>query len=98
MVHQNLKANIIHIFRFRSCSIDGFFSKLQRSSDDETKGYCVNKMGEALGYNGTYANMDCECATVESRINGWGQKPACTSDGSYIKKQCKAGKCYCVDK
>ena len=42
--------------------------------------------------------MDCECAVVEAMTTGWGQKPACTEDGSYNRKQCKGGRCYCVDR
>ena len=55
--------------------------------------------GEPLvSYRGLYADMDCECAVVESLLTGWGEKPACTGDGSYGSVQCKAGKCYCVDR
>ena len=76
----------------------------------------VCRNGEQIeNYEGIFANMDCECAVVESMITGlrgiwfkqnknltqftgWGLKPSCTADGSYNKKQCKGGKCYCVDR
>ena len=32
------------------------------------------------------------------RVQEWGEKPACTSDGSYQLRQCLSGKCFCVDK
>ena len=57
----------------------------------------VREGGALASYRGLYADMDCECAVVEAMTTGWGQKPACTEDGSYNRKQCKGGRCYCVD-
>ena len=31
------------------------------------------------------------------RTQEWGEKPLCTSNGSYRRRQCLSGKCFCVD-
>ena len=60
---------------------------------------CVLRLGQQIsGYSGEFSEMDCECALVSSLMTGWGEKPACTEDGSYLSVQCKAGKCFCVDR
>jgi len=84
-----------------TCSIDGFFAKVQRKPDNIDQGFCVDRNGTPLeGYEGTYSQMDCECATVRNMTSEWGEKPVCDSQGSgsYRKSQCKAGMCYCVDR
>ena len=33
-----------------------------------------------------------------ARTQAWGEKPMCTSSGTYRRRQCKDGMCYCVDR
>jgi len=83
------------------CDIDGFFSQVQKNSDDKTltEGFCSDKLGNPLeDFKGKFDNMDCECAVVRNLTSQWGEKPICTVDGSYRNYQCKGGKCYCVDR
>jgi len=91
--------------RFAECDIDGFYAKVQKSQENPTEGYCVDKLGTPLQdfhgseYKGEFSSMDCECAMVRHLITGdWGEKPVCTRDGSYRNYQCRGGRCYCVDR
>jgi len=84
---------------FEDCDIDGFYSKVQRVQDNPTEGFCADKNGDPLeDFQGSYDEMDCECAMVRSLSSQWGEKPSCTVDGSYRNYQCKGGKCYCVNR
>jgi len=89
---------------FAECGVDGFYAKVQRKKENTTEGYCADKYGNPLSdyhgveYHGVYKDMDCECAMVRHGTSQWGEKPSCTSDGSYRNFQCKGGKCYCVDR
>merc|ERR1719334_2241321 len=81
------------------CGPDGYHALVQPFKSDPKKGYCSDLLGNQLeDFTGVYAEMDCHCAQVRHRMSGWGEKPHCTKDGSYSMRQCKEGKCYCVDK
>jgi len=98
--HKYYGETYISTEKLERCGLDGHYDKVQKNFEDETLGYCSDKHDLVLGdgkYKGIYAEMDCECAMVESMMSGWGQKPNCVSDGSYNNKQCNSGKCYCVD-
>ena len=38
-----------------------------------------------------------ETTLSRARTQEWGEKPSCTSSGSYTRRQCLSGKCFCVD-
>ena len=60
---------------------------------------CCVRLGQQIsGYQGVFSELDCECAVLASLTTVWGESPACTEDGSFTAVQCKAGKCYCVDR
>jgi len=81
------------------CGPDGYHALVQPDPENPEKGFCSDLLGNKLEeFGGTYDKMNCQCALVRDRVQEWGEKPACTSDGSYQLRQCLSGKCFCVDK
>jgi len=80
------------------CGPDGYHAVVQPNPFRPGKGFCSDLLGNRLeDFSGTYAEMDCQCALMRNRTQEWGEKPLCTSNGSYRRRQCLSGKCFCVD-
>jgi len=80
------------------CGPDGYHAVVQPNPFRPGKGFCSDLLGNRLeDFSGTYTEMDCQCALMRNRTQEWGEKPLCTSNGSYRRRQCLSGKCFCVD-
>jgi len=80
------------------CGPDGYHAVVQPNPFRPGMGFCSDLLGNRLeDFSGTYTEMDCQCALMRNRTQEWGEKPSCTSNGSYRRRQCLSGKCFCVD-
>uniref|UniRef100_A0A6P7H4E1 Thyroglobulin-like isoform X1 n=2 Tax=Diabrotica virgifera virgifera TaxID=50390 RepID=A0A6P7H4E1_DIAVI len=84
-------------FTFPNCDIDGTYKSVQENS---THKYCVDKEGSILNAvlqtDSLAKTMDCKCARARLTMSS-NEKPSCDANGNYSQKQCRRGKCRCVD-
>jgi len=81
------------------CTYDGYYDLVQVDPTNPTKGHCVDMLNESLGdYSGNIEDMDCLCAQVRAALLPTDDRPICMANGSFRSFQCRAEKCYCVDK
>jgi len=84
--------------RLPVCGPDGYHAVVQPNPQNPEEGFCSDLLGNRLeDFSGAYSDMDCQCALMRNRTQEWGEKPSCTSSGSYRRRQCLSGKCFCVD-
>jgi len=80
------------------CNPDGFFSSVQRDTEDFSTGYCSDIYNNRLEeYTGIFKEMDCLCAQVKSAMLPTDDRPVCIENGSFRNYQCRGERCYCVN-
>ncbi|XP_056638366.1 uncharacterized protein LOC130446258 [Diorhabda sublineata] len=86
-------------YQYPSCDLDGTYKAVQENS---THKFCVDKEGSILYtvdkvVNATLAeSMNCKCARANLIMTTF-EKATCDENGNYSEKQCRRGKCRCVD-